>query len=195
MAVTGKRCEPLGLSAMQLLRQCLTGSWSPRFPRLPEASFRDYPDRDQVLQQAIGAIHGLPLDWVLPGNGAAELLTWAARDAAAAGLSGLLSLVCRYRRALNVGRCMGGDAWRCPGIMRAHCTTLRSRVLWRICNPHNPTGQLWSRASLEAMLDRHALVIDEAFLPLVPEAEHQSMIGLMAKHQSRHYPALPSCLG
>ena len=52
-----------------------------------------------------------------------------------------------------------------------------------ICNPHNPTGQLWSRASLEAMLDRHALVIcDEAFLPLVPEAEQQSMIALVAQY-------------
>ena len=39
----------------------------------------------------------------------------------------------------------------------------------RVCNPHNLTGQLWSRASLEVMLDRHALLIcDEAFLPLVP---------------------------
>ena len=35
------------------------------------------------------------------------------------------------------------------------------------------------------MLDRHALVIcDETFLPLVPEAEHQSMIGLMAQHSN-----------
>ena len=33
------------------------------------------------------------------------------------------------------------------------------------------------------MLDRHALVIcDEAFLPLVPEAEQQSMIALVAQH-------------
>ena len=52
-----------------------------------------------------------------------------------------------------------------------------------ICNPHNPTGQLWGRASLEAMLDRHTLVIcDEAFLPLVPDAEHQSMIAMVAQH-------------
>ena len=54
-----------------------------------------------------------------------------------------------------------------------------------ICNPHNPTGQLWSRASLEAMLDRHALVIcDEAFLPLVSGSEHQSMIALVAQHSN-----------
>jgi histidinol-phosphate/aromatic aminotransferase/cobyric acid decarboxylase-like protein len=49
-------------------------------------------------------------------------------------------------------------------------------VLW-ITNPHNPTGQLWSRESLEPLLQRFALVIvDEAFLPLVPGGEAQSML-------------------
>ena len=74
--------------------------------------------------------------------------------------------------------------WHCLGSTRDRFTTLCLRVLaaW-ICNPHNPTGQLWSRASLEAMLDHYALVIcDEAFLPLVPEAEQQSMIALVAQH-------------
>ena len=55
-------------------------------------------------------------------------------------------------------------------------------MLW-ICNPHNPTGQLWSRASLEPLLQRFALVIcDEAFLPLVPNGEQQSLIPLVAQH-------------
>jgi histidinol-phosphate/aromatic aminotransferase/cobyric acid decarboxylase-like protein len=55
-------------------------------------------------------------------------------------------------------------------------------VLW-ITNPHNPTGQLWSRASLEPLLRRHPLVIvDEAFLPLTPDGEEQSMIPLLAAH-------------
>ena len=55
-------------------------------------------------------------------------------------------------------------------------------VLW-ICNPHNPTGQLWSRASLEPLLAQFSLVIcDEAFLPLVPNGEQQSLIPLVADH-------------
>jgi histidinol-phosphate/aromatic aminotransferase/cobyric acid decarboxylase-like protein len=55
-------------------------------------------------------------------------------------------------------------------------------VLW-ITNPHNPTGQLWSRASLEPLLERHALVIvDEAFLPLVPGGEQQSLVPLLPQH-------------
>ena len=57
-------------------------------------------------------------------------------------------------------------------------------VLW-ICNPHNPTGQLWSRASLQPLLERYKLVIcDEAFLPLVPSGEQQSFIPLVAEHSN-----------
>lgn len=57
-----------------------------------------------------------------------------------------------------------------------------AEVLW-VTNPHNPTGQLWSRASLEALLGRFALVIvDEAFLPLVPGGECESLIPLVADH-------------
>ena len=52
------------------------------------SAVRDYPDRDAVaLRQAIAAWHGLDPGMVLPGNGAAELFTWAARDAAACGVS------------------------------------------------------------------------------------------------------------
>ena len=57
-------------------------------------------------------------------------------------------------------------------------------MLW-ICNPHNPTGQLWCRASLQPLLERYALVIcDEAFLPLVPNGEQQSLIPLVAEHSN-----------
>jgi histidinol-phosphate/aromatic aminotransferase/cobyric acid decarboxylase-like protein len=55
-------------------------------------------------------------------------------------------------------------------------------VLW-LTNPHNPTGALWSRASLEPLLERYALVIaDEAFLPLVPGGERQSLLPLLPAH-------------
>ena len=74
------------------------------------SAVRDYPDRDAVaLRQAMAAWHGLDPEMVLPGNGAAELFTWAARDAAAAGVSLLPSPgFADYRRALS---CWGG-AWR-----------------------------------------------------------------------------------
>jgi histidinol-phosphate/aromatic aminotransferase/cobyric acid decarboxylase-like protein len=49
---------------------------------------RAYPDRGSTaLCTALLQMHGVEPDWALPGNGAAELFTWAVRDAAAAGLS------------------------------------------------------------------------------------------------------------
>ena len=180
--------DDLGCLPSQLLDASASlAPWTPSCPRLSKALLRDYPDREQAsLRQAIAGIHELPPDWVLPGNGAAELFTWAARDAASIGLSGLLAPgFADYRRALKCWEAASLEtplvlSWEHSGPLRH--PPLEGSVAW-VCNPHNPTGQLWSLASLEAMLDRHDLVIcDEAFLPLVPEGGHQSMIGLVAKN-------------
>ena len=167
-------------------------------------SLRDYPDRSySELRRSLAAVHGLDPAWVLPGNGAAELFTWAARDAAACGTSLLPAPgFADYGRAL---RCWDGAIERLPlpldwseagplpwpfGGEGAHASPQAAArcdpaaVLW-ITNPHNPTGQLWSRASLEPLLRRHPLVIvDEAFLPLTPGGEAQSLIPLLANHPS-----------
>ena len=161
--------------------------WSPRCFRIPLTSIRDYPDRGQTsLRQALAALHSLEAEAVLPGNGAAELFTWAARDAAAEGVSALLAPgFADYRRALQCWNAAWVDVpinlnWDHSGpLTHPH---LQQSVAW-ICNPHNPTGQLWSRASLEPLLASHRLVIcDEAFLPLVPEGEQQSLIPLVDHH-------------
>jgi histidinol-phosphate/aromatic aminotransferase/cobyric acid decarboxylase-like protein len=150
---------------------------------LAGAAIRDYPDRDhQALRQAIAERHGLEAAMVLPGNGAAELFTWAGRDAAQAGVS-LLPVpgFADYQRALA---CWQGAwrplalplRWSGPFPQPFAAPTEAAAVLW-ITNPHNPTGQLWSRESLVPLLERFALVIvDEAFLPLVPGGEAQSLL-------------------
>lgn len=150
---------------------------------LAGAAIRDYPDREhQALRQAIAQRHGLEAAMVLPGNGAAELFTWAGRDAAQAGVS-LLPVpgFADYQRALA---CWQGAwrplalplRWSGPFPQPFAAPTEAAAVLW-ITNPHNPTGQLWSRESLVPLLERFALVIvDEAFLPLVPGGEAQSLL-------------------
>ena len=153
---------------------------------------RDYPDREQrELRRAIASWHGLQLETILPGNGAAELFTWAARDAAACGVNGLPEPgFADYRRALS---CWNGsvrslpvslswpEAWPQRWPFQAGLAQ-SCQVLW-ITNPHNPTGQLWSRASLEPLLQHYQLVIcDEAFLPLVPAGEAQSLLPLVEAH-------------
>ena len=153
------------------------------------AALRDYPDRAYLdLRRAIAAHHGLEADAVLPGNGAAELFTWAARDAAAAGTSLLPTPgFADYRRALA---CWDGRwqplplplDWSSSGPGPLPELPSEPQVLW-ITNPQNPTGQLWSRRAIEPLLERFALVIvDEAFLPLVPGGEAQSLVPLLADH-------------
>jgi histidinol-phosphate/aromatic aminotransferase/cobyric acid decarboxylase-like protein len=168
--------------------------WSARWPLLKAASglaagspLRAYPDRDHsALSTALAQLHGVEPDAVLPGNGAAELFTWAARDAAAAGLSVVPQPgFADYPRALA---CWGG-AWRPLPLPlqggsgpQAFPAAPAGAVLW-LTNPHNPTGALWSRASLEPLLERFTLVIaDEAFLPLVPGGEAQSLVPLLQAH-------------
>ncbi len=57
-------------------------------------------------------------------------------------------------------------------------------VIW-ITNPHNPTGQLWTRNSLERLIKNYKLVIcDEAFLTLVPRGEEESLIKLTSKYSN-----------
>ena len=155
---------------------------------LVNAGVRAYPDRsNHCLGRLFSDLHQLEPDFVLPGNGAAELFTWAARDAAEVGVSVLPQPgFADYTRSL---RCWNGAM--SPQLMPLHWDAAfpqpihdcgQGDVLW-ITNPHNPTGQLWNRASLMPFLDRYRLVIcDEAFLPLVPNGENQSMVPLVSGH-------------
>ena len=128
--------------------------WSPG-PRVPGGGHGRHgvtiPTAISVsLRLAIADLHGVEPSFVLPGNGAAELFTWLARDASGLGSSLLLAPgFADYRRAL---RC-----WSAPlqeqalpltwsdAFPQAYPDPIGGSVLW-ICNPHNPTGQLWSRA-------------------------------------------------
>ena len=182
----------LGIPKAHLLDA--SASLVPWMPRLSvrDLTFgvRDYPDRyHHELVARIARIHGLEALAVLPGNGAAELFTWAARDAAALGISSLAAPgFADYSRALacwrgSLAKHFLGLEWD-AAFPQPFPASPAADVLW-ICNPHNPTGQLWSRASLEPLLQSYRLVIcDEAFLSLVPNGEQQSLIPLVADHSN-----------
>ncbi len=149
---------------------------------------RNYPNRNHSsLKEAIATKHQVSPNMVLPGNGASELITWAARDAASQGISLLPSPgFYDYKRAL---RCWNGSyiesalplEWD-PIFPHTFPLKQAGNVIW-ITNPHNPTGQSWSRDSLESLLNTYHLVIcDEAFLPLVPNGEKESLIPLVTNY-------------
>ena len=157
---------------------------------LHSPNLRSYPDRNHcLLRESIANWHNIDPDMVLPGNGASELITWSAKDASMLGSNGLLApCFSDYERAL---RCWGGDFsyipmdlfWG-PEIPQPFTITSDAQVLW-ITNPHNPTGQLWDRNSLLPLLHKHRLIIcDEAFLPLVPNGEKQSLIPFVSEYKN-----------
>jgi len=143
-----------------------------------------YPDRDySELRCLLGSFHGVDPSFILVGNGASELITWAARDASSLGASTLPQPgFSDYIRALN---CWGGnyyysylDLSKSSSRPTDFTLPVHTPVLW-VTNPHNPTGQLWTKSSLERYLDQVSLLIcDESFLGLVPEGSLQSLIPL-----------------
>ena len=61
-----------------------------------------YPDPNyQELRSVLSQAHQLPPEWILPGNGSAELLTWAAWDLAKAMTILVTPAFSDYYRALN----------------------------------------------------------------------------------------------
>lgn len=153
-------------------------------------ALRAYPDPDyHQLREALGQFHHLSPEWFLPGNGAAELLTWAGWELASLGATYLVTPAFgdywRSLRAVNaqVIECSCWQQHRLGDEEDNHLFIPRiSSYAWGesgllINNPHNPTGQMFSRASLQPYLEEFALVaIDEAFMDFLPTEEQQSAI-------------------
>ncbi|MEM9161602.1 MAG: threonine-phosphate decarboxylase CobD [Cyanobacteria bacterium P01_F01_bin.4] len=147
-----------------------------------------YPDPSyQSLCEQIGLYHQISPDWILPGNGAAELLTWAGRDFSS--LSGCYTLVPGFRdysRALTSYRVkrqgislLTDQTWHLDLQELANVVLESSQPDWGLLlnNPHNPTGALFKANTVERLLDRLGLiVIDEAFMDFVPPEQQQSLI-------------------
>lgn len=84
---------------------------------------RSYPDPHYSgLRSALGQFHQLSPEWILPGNGSAELLTWASRELAECSQTYLLTPAFGdYWRALAAN---GATIQPCPlssGIKLPEC--------------------------------------------------------------------------
>lgn len=140
-----------------------------------------YPDPNYTqLCSTLGNWHQLPPEWILPGNGSAELLTWASRE--------LSQLDATYLFTPAFG-----DYWRSLKAFNAQVHPIllseaitppnaaRSGIL--INNPHNPTGKLFTKEALQKYLEEFALVVvDEAFMDFLPPEEEQSLLPLVTEY-------------
>ncbi|MGD1849690.1 MAG: threonine-phosphate decarboxylase CobD [Cyanophyceae cyanobacterium] len=154
-----------------------------------------YPDPNYTrLREAIAQHHHIDPDWIFPGNGAAELFTWIARDCVNCSTVYLpVPAFADYGRALKA---LDIPITPIPLSLEpgnTHLPWARSprppSALW-LNNPHNPTGRLWSADTIRQRLAETAealelVAIDEAFMDFLPPEQQQSLI-----HQVTEYPQL-----
>ncbi|HAX80038.1 MAG TPA: threonine-phosphate decarboxylase [Cyanobacteria bacterium UBA11372] len=160
---------------------------------------RAYPDPDySELRAMLAVAHHLPSDWILPGNGSAELLTWAARELSELEAAYLVTPAFGdYFRALlafkakvlkwplgNGSLVIGNRAeFSQLPITNSQLPIPNSRSGLLLNNPHNPTGQLFSRETILPLLEQFALVVvDEAFMDFVLPHQQQSLIPLVQEY-------------
>lgn len=149
------------------------------------AHLTHYPDPGYgELRGLLGRHHQLPDAWILPGNGVAELLTWACRELAALGATALVTpAFSDYRRGMRAfqGRITPYSLLSPVGDLRSRevlAQLERSPAPGLLLNsPHNPTGYCFSRQDLQPLLERfELLVVDEAFMDFLPPDRQESLI-------------------
>jgi histidinol-phosphate aminotransferase len=141
-------------------------------------SLHRYPDRDCLkLRAAIAEADKAPVDHILPGNGATELIQLVALAFVQPGSQHLILAPTfgEYARAIHL---MRGNVYehRPQTLVNLHLSTedvisiilrLQPDTIW-LCNPNNPTGQYWTAAELAHLRaadpNNEALwIIDESY--------------------------------
>jgi L-threonine-O-3-phosphate decarboxylase len=162
-------------------------------------NLRHYPDPNYSdLRLALSDFHQLPPEWILPGNGSAELLTLAGRELAELTATMLITpafgdyyrtLAAYNAQVLEFPLVLGTGEVGIGGLMALssslHPYTPSTNCALLVNNPHNPTGKLFSQEEILPYLEQFALVVvDEAFMDFVPPDEEQSLISLVQEYSN-----------
>ena len=153
-------------------------------------SFKYYPEQNLLkLREVIGEFHNIDPKCIMPGNGASELITWAGFEASKYKRNILpIPGFVDYERALTCWK----KEYSFAELPKKYLLNTKQSfplqplcdVLW-ITNPHNPTGQLWDKGSLEKLINNYKLIIcDEAFISITPNGENESLIPLTKKYDN-----------
>jgi L-threonine-O-3-phosphate decarboxylase len=152
-------------------------------------NLKHYPDPNySELRLALSHFHQLPPEWILPGNGSAELLTLIGRELAQLAATTLITPAFGdYYRTLAA---YNANVLECPlSLVTGHWSLFLDKGQKTkdkgllLNNPHNPTGKIFSRDSILPYLEQFALVVvDEAFMDFVPPNEEQSLIPVVQEY-------------
>lgn len=151
-----------------------------------------YPDPDYFqLRTCLAQWHQLPAEYILPGNGSAELLTWASWELSQQDITYLVTPAFGdYERALTTFSVAVNN---CPldsqtGFAEMPLFPSLSKGVAKgllLNNPHNPTGKLFSRDRILPYLEDFALVvIDEAFMDFLLPDQQQSLIDVVTEYEN-----------
>lgn len=166
-----------------------------------------YPDyKAEQLCNAIAKAKQVPVERIIPGNGAAELLYALGQTISGKALT-IAPTFTGYAEAVAAGggeMCYAGceDAdGRAADMdeqvrLQFDSETVIQRLLAKLddsirlvflCNPNNPTGALFTREQILRVLAKAEALqayvcVDECFLPFLEEEASYSMLPYLAKH-------------
>lgn len=150
-----------------------------------------YPDAHQEkLKQALSEYESVPSDWLICGNGAAELIFVLVQTLRPKKALIPAPTFAEYEQALRGVDCevvyeilREENDFRMDATILEHLTEDLDMVF--LCNPNNPTGVLIGEELLEqvvAVCERKNiwLVVDECFLDFVAEPDRMTLKGKLS---------------
>jgi histidinol-phosphate aminotransferase len=142
-----------------------------------------YPDPDSTaLVEAVSEKLQVPADWIVPGNGATELLHAAARAWAGPGRA-VAHCPPTFGEYAAAARAVGAPLLEFDEVYGDLFRASLSPPLLYLCNPNNPTGELRSHRAIVLALEIMApavVVLDEAFIQFVRDIP--TALPLLEKH-------------
>ncbi|MGP4106754.1 threonine-phosphate decarboxylase CobD [Virgibacillus sp. L01] len=133
----------------------------------------DYPDPSfTTLKQTIALKEGIAASYLLPGNGASELITLIARHLQGKKVLIIHPAFSEYESACRIENCtishflLDPPEWKFEGELLQQ--KLRAADAVFFCHPNNPTGVQYDRTTIDWLIDtceqtKTLLIIDEAF--------------------------------
>jgi len=151
-----------------------------------------YPDPlCRALRAALSERHGVPMENIVCGNGAADLIWRLCHALKPKKAAIFVPTFAEYEAALRAENCeivqiplAEADGFRLTEKSAAQIP--QGTELLFLCNPNNPTGRLAERDAVRRLLalcrERDmTLIADECFLDFCEEADIHSLIGALAE--------------
>jgi threonine-phosphate decarboxylase len=144
-----------------------------------------YPDPDCTdLAARLAMLHCVSAEQVVVGNGSSDLIHALPRAVRPRRVAVAEPTYTEYLR----GSLLAGadvDHWLAEGdLFTPQPFDPEGADLAWVCNPNNPTGQLWPPAALLDCIKafrRTHFVVDEAFLPFLPDGAALSLVPAVAR--------------